>query len=73
MLQNTENIAQWSLQDLHVCIIPAGKVTIFVIKIVTFSARKTNIYKIWKHDNIFPILKHIPTKLFSFTISVALL
>jgi hypothetical protein len=44
----TENIALRSLHILYMFILRAEIVTIFQPKMVTISARNTNIYKIWK-------------------------
>ena len=47
-----KNIALRSLQILYILVLRGEKVTIFEAisaqKMVTFSARNTNVYKIWK-------------------------
>ena len=53
-----------SLQIFYIFVLRAEKVEVFAAKIVTFSARNTNIYKTC---NIFRILEHFATKLCSFT------
>jgi hypothetical protein len=47
-LQNTENISLRSLQTLYMFVLRAEIVTIFEPKMVTISARNTNIYKLCK-------------------------
>jgi hypothetical protein len=60
MLQSVENIVLQSLQILYMFVLRAEIVTIFGSKMVTISARDTNIYKICKiRKAIFSVFHNI--------------
>jgi hypothetical protein len=59
MLQSLENIALQSLQILYTFVLRAEIVTTFRSKMVTISARNTNIYKICKlREAIFSVFSY---------------
>jgi hypothetical protein len=69
-LRNVVKLGKYSLAKfVYVCIIRAEIVRIFGSKMVTISARNTNIYKICKLRKAiyFRILQHFVTKFCSFT------
>jgi hypothetical protein len=59
MLQSLENIALQSLQILYTFVLRAEIVTTFRSKMVTISARNTNIYKMCKlREAIFSVFSN---------------
>jgi hypothetical protein len=65
--KSLENIALQSLQILYMFVLRAEIVTIFGRKMVTISARNTNIYKMCKLRKAIFSVQHFVTKFCNFT------